>query len=197
MERRIGNQTRLLLIMAAALLLVALGGTLLWGLRPAKTASRAARPRSGESTAEVHHVPAAPAGGPVTTGTPAPSLPVATETTPAVVTNPPANLDRSRPRDETPGRIVPDRSTPSARSAKADLKARRSPTSVRIAVASVPAGFTARLDGRAVQLPLRLAKDDRVHKLELKARGKRKITLDIRTDTDHLLAPAWRPEVAP
>jgi hypothetical protein len=122
---------------------------------------------------------------------------VATETTPPAVTNPPANLDRSRPRDEAAGRTVPDRSTPAARSSKADLKPRRSPTSVRIAVASAPAGFTARLDGRAVQLPLRLAKDDRVHKLELKARGKRKITLDIRTDTDHLLAPAWRPEVAP
>jgi hypothetical protein len=36
-----------------------------------------------------------------------------------------------------------------------------------------------------------------VHKLELKARGKRKITMDLRADRDQVLRPAWRPEVAP
>lgn len=184
---------------AAALLLVALGGTLLWGLRPAKPPSRSAHQRPSQTMAstEVHGGPALAASGPVTAGTPAARLPVATETTAPAIANPPANLERSRARDETVEHAAPDRSAPAARSGKADPRPRRSPTSVRIAIAPVPAGFTARLDGRSVQLPLRLAKDDRVHKLELKAQGKRKITMDIRTDTDHLLRPAWRPEVAP
>jgi hypothetical protein len=101
-----------------------------------------------------------------------------------------------RSRDETARRPLAEKGGTAGRSGKPDQKAKR-PPSIRVTVASPPAELAARLDGRAVELPLRLPQSDRVHKLELKARGKRKITMDLRADKDQVLKPAWRPEVAP
>ena len=186
---------------AAAILIVLLGGTVLWRLQ-ARERPGGSRERESEPLARAN----AHAAGPLFTGGRAAATAPPATPAPAPVTRPAIAIDprpgpapdtaRPRARDEAARRAPREKDATARQAGKTEQRAKRA-VSVRVTVASPPAGLAARLDGRAVKLPLRLPKDDRVHKLELKANGKRKLTMELRADTDQVLKPAWRPEVVP